>query len=500
MENMSSFQPYPDLPQIKVFQDSISTDPDNLSIYSLDNDLSKLDPAEGNAGRLGTTANRTAELQLRLLNMEKSVAGHPQIYTATRDAGDSSFSCYPALGAATLPDRHELQPRTGPNARYMSPSGSWGGDRSGTEVDSSPSEGSRSPRSVWAFGSPYMQQEYTQDSLTFSPNRQIYHQAMETTEHPFPAGDQPSFCHSVTPQEIQHYPDPESESAPYGLRHPERNTGVCYDEVKEREEVSPRVGMNQGYEDDEDDEELYPPTKMMKFTTNLYAAADPPTTRSLSRRNKPKPAATPRTSRPNTRDRARGGGRAATGKAKPAHQNVDRLFVCSFSHYGCPSTFQSKNEWKRHVTSQHLKLGFFQCDVGFCNPTKGRRSVNTSGATGHRYNRKDLFTQHQRRMHKPQALIKNPSERLNTAFETSLEDVRQRCWIESRQPPMRSDCGFCDRHFEGVKSWEDRMEHVGKHFENGDREEYEDEALREWALEEGLIQPSEDGRLVLTGN
>ncbi|KAL8993682.1 MAG: hypothetical protein Q9169_006159, partial [Polycauliona sp. 2 TL-2023] len=40
-----------------------------------------------------------------------------------------------------------------------------------------------------------------------------------------------------------------------------------------------------------------------------------------------------------------------------------RPFTCSFARYGCKSTFGAKNEWKRHVSSIHLSLGIYRCDV-----------------------------------------------------------------------------------------------------------------------------------------
>lgn len=188
---------------------------------------------------------------------------------------------------------------------------------------------------------------------------------------------------------------------------------------------------------------------------------------------------------------------------------VPRIFVCSFAPYGCESTFVSKNEWKRHVTSQHLQLGFYRCDVGKCNAHAHTSSPNhlLSHATSPRsrasspppgqpndFNRKDLFTQHQRRMHAPwlqSGRRRTPTDAEHGAFEASLEEVRQRCWHGLRHPPQQSHCGFCQEIFSGEGSWDARMEHVGRHFEREDRqalgEEVEDVALREWGLREGIV-------------
>ncbi|KAE8371039.1 hypothetical protein BDV26DRAFT_276866 [Aspergillus bertholletiae] len=164
-----------------------------------------------------------------------------------------------------------------------------------------------------------------------------------------------------------------------------------------------------------------------------------------------------------------------------------RTFVCTFARYGCTSSFASKNEWKRHVTSQHLQLGIYRCDVGQCdvnNPNNARPLSNTND-----FNRKDLFTQHQRRMHTPWAKS-TPTAEEKRRFEADLEAVQIRCWHEQRHAPSRSACGFCGAEFAGYQSWNQRMEHVGRHYEKGDVSldvEKEDIALRDWAIQEGIL-------------
>ncbi|KAJ5781342.1 hypothetical protein N7457_006502 [Penicillium paradoxum] len=176
-----------------------------------------------------------------------------------------------------------------------------------------------------------------------------------------------------------------------------------------------------------------------------------------------------------------------------------RTFVCSFAPYGCKSTFVSKNEWKRHVTSQHLLLGFYRCDVGRCKvrtPVSTSKSRCDSPPPGqpNDFNRKDLFTQHHRRMHAPwqqPARRRVPADSERQSFESSLEAVRRRCWHPLRDPPIQSHCGFCGETFKGSTSWDVRMEHVGRHFEREDTaclgNEIEDVALREWGLAEGIL-------------
>ena len=124
------------------------------------------------------------------------------------------------------------------------------------------------------------------------------------------------------------------------------------------------------------------------------------------------------------------------------------------------------------------------------------------------FNRKDLFTQHVRRMHAPPP---SASRADKDAFDASLEAVRARCWIALRAPPPRSTCGFCHPStqadtdkaqdasceekvskevvFDGTGAWDERMEHVGKHLERGEvlGTEREDVGLREWMVKEGLM-------------
>ncbi|KAI4282242.1 MAG: hypothetical protein L6R38_003074 [Xanthoria sp. 2 TBL-2021] len=209
-----------------------------------------------------------------------------------------------------------------------------------------------------------------------------------------------------------------------------------------------------------------------------------------------------------------------------------RPFACSFARYGCNSTFGAKNEWKRHVSSIHLSLGIYRCDVGAsCAPHPGPRSRHNNnfssshqppnpqqqGGCGYKSNRKDLFTQHLQRMHRPAASAPH-AEREH--FDKSLEEVRQRCWVSLRGAPPRSSCGYCAPHpsrqtstsgselheihdmnhhqskkhskpaiFTGPGSWEERMEHVGRHLEKGPvGTEVEDLQLRDWMLAEGLLE------------
>jgi hypothetical protein len=181
------------------------------------------------------------------------------------------------------------------------------------------------------------------------------------------------------------------------------------------------------------------------------------------------------------------------------------IFVCSFSRYGCTSTFVSKNEWKRHVASQHIQLGFCRCDVGNCGHMPDYKNSSTSthdhhDQPGHQsniFNRKDSLTKHLRRIHAPSP---DATEQERQDFVASLEDVRARCWHEQRKPPQQSSCGFCGKNFCGQDSWNNQMDHVGLHFKMDKAllEEGEDVALRDWAVSEGIIRRVGEWQWVLT--
>ncbi|MCJ1442383.1 MAG: hypothetical protein MMC23_002877 [Stictis urceolatum] len=179
-----------------------------------------------------------------------------------------------------------------------------------------------------------------------------------------------------------------------------------------------------------------------------------------------------------------------------------RPFTCTFRKYGCPATFGSKNEWKRHVSSQHLRLGIWRCDIGACYPQH----------TGHEdeelifndFNRKDLFTQHLRRMH---STPNSGSSSDKAAFDASIDEATHRCLVDIRAPPPRTTCGYCisegqNTVFEGQGGWEARMEHVGRHLESGhgeEREWIEDLELRDWMISEGLLEGNDYLGCRLTG-
>lgn len=172
-----------------------------------------------------------------------------------------------------------------------------------------------------------------------------------------------------------------------------------------------------------------------------------------------------------------------------------RPFPCAFSFAGCTSTFGSKNEWKRHITSQHLCLQYYRCSSCPRSAVEGK---------GNEFNRKDLFTQHLRRMHAP-FQIKRPASKgdakIQAEWEMHVRSMQQSCLISRRYPPQKSACPNpeCRSVFEGVGSWDEWTEHVGRHMEKGEGASMGvDHHLIDWALDEGIIESKGGGTYRLT--
>ncbi|KAI1108026.1 hypothetical protein F5Y14DRAFT_141866 [Nemania sp. NC0429] len=167
-----------------------------------------------------------------------------------------------------------------------------------------------------------------------------------------------------------------------------------------------------------------------------------------------------------------------------------RPFTCIFEFAGCHSTFASKNEWKRHCASQHIVLQYWVCQKDGCAQVSNKFNAPKKSSSGSRrrsglprhsatscspalpngtiFNRKDLYTQHLRRMHVP-AHLKNKVKSKSHAPEwEELERVCQEEAIRTRcQLPVHMVCPaqHCSVRFDGTNAWDDRMEHVAKHLE-----------------------------------
>ncbi|OLN85889.1 hypothetical protein CCHL11_05400 [Colletotrichum chlorophyti] len=168
---------------------------------------------------------------------------------------------------------------------------------------------------------------------------------------------------------------------------------------------------------------------------------------------------------------------------KHMKQHHTRPFVCVFNYAGCPSTFASKNEWKRHVSSQHLALQYWLCIQDGCcktkNPPTNRRSssMTTSDYTaptppalpnGAIFNRKDLYTQHVRRMHVPPNVRKAQKQKKPTPeWDERLKSLQAEAETTRCDLPQHMSCpaAGCTQEFRGPQAWDERMEHVARHLE-----------------------------------
>ncbi|KAH0545043.1 hypothetical protein FGG08_000814 [Glutinoglossum americanum] len=191
---------------------------------------------------------------------------------------------------------------------------------------------------------------------------------------------------------------------------------------------------------------------------------------------------------------------------KHMHTQHTRPFLCTFYFAECGQHFGSKNEWKRHVHSQHLQLGYWQCDYAACADRSGSNF----------FNRKDLFTQHLRRMHLPKAPAQSEwqsssrestirAANQNHAAEQQFPEIWKRCYRVRREAPTNSTCGYCGKKFQGIGSWDDRMEHVGHHYENSQSpvkpsDWKEDKELIGWMLKEGLIRRKDEDTTMTDGS
>lgn len=198
-----------------------------------------------------------------------------------------------------------------------------------------------------------------------------------------------------------------------------------------------------------------------------------------------------------------------TSLEKHIKQQHTRPFICIFGFAGCPSTFAAKNEWKRHVATQHLFIDYWRCDIDSCakvsNSLPGGGGSKSSGRSrkqagssiagsanapkGAIFNRKDLFTQHLKRMHMPLP------QKKPTKLSKDQEEYIRACQDEAHQKrfdlpsSMLCPAEGCNIHFEGRASWDDRMEHVAKHLEKAANNEEplidfggeHDPTLTEWA-------------------
>ncbi|PTB69748.1 hypothetical protein BBK36DRAFT_1111686 [Trichoderma citrinoviride] len=156
------------------------------------------------------------------------------------------------------------------------------------------------------------------------------------------------------------------------------------------------------------------------------------------------------------------------------HTNLEhpRPYICVFHYAGCTARFDAKNEWKRHVSTKHLGLKYWVCTEGKCAEERQSSYQRYAGLPlyGNIFNRKDLYTQHIRRMHatvtgQGTTDYKGADARSDCMVKKMQEDaLRIRCRLPTWMPcPVQS----CDKAFTGANAWDERMEHVAQqHFDN----------------------------------
>ncbi|KAK8113633.1 hypothetical protein PG999_005702 [Apiospora kogelbergensis] len=186
-----------------------------------------------------------------------------------------------------------------------------------------------------------------------------------------------------------------------------------------------------------------------------------------------------------------------TGLQNHIKKQHTRPFSCVFAFAGCNSTFAAKNEWKRHVASQHLLLFYWLCDQDSCtklsNSSSNRSCPNSPNLpNGAIFNRKDLYTQHVRRMHVPLSVKKQLKQKATVPeWEERVQDLQKEAHKPRCSLPEYMTCPApgCTTIFDGPGAWDERMEHVAKHLEkaaNGLEERtvfggHNDPTLTEWA-------------------
>jgi uncharacterized C2H2 Zn-finger protein len=153
------------------------------------------------------------------------------------------------------------------------------------------------------------------------------------------------------------------------------------------------------------------------------------------------------------------------------HVRVDhqRPFTCMFQPAGCLAAFTTKNEWKRHINALHLQEFFYLCRHSTCPGSKNDLNKVTrledDPETGSVFNRRDLYESHIKRMHftKQSRPVPKDAEwkKVSKRFRDSA--IRKRCQLPTL---MQCPAEGCTREFTGVKAWDERTEHIGRHMEH----------------------------------
>lgn len=145
----------------------------------------------------------------------------------------------------------------------------------------------------------------------------------------------------------------------------------------------------------------------------------------------------------------------------------EKPYGCTYKT--CHKMFGSKNDWKRHESSQHFQMESWNCDYTGCDKVLPRR---------------ELFKTHLQNDHKLLSSHK---------IENKLESCRL-----GRHCDPRFWCGFCIRFIEirekVVNSWTKRCDHIDNHLfgkEGVEKKNMGDWCYLEDKLAEGDPEPSE---------
>ncbi|KFY22860.1 hypothetical protein V493_06277 [Pseudogymnoascus sp. VKM F-4281 (FW-2241)] len=161
-------------------------------------------------------------------------------------------------------------------------------------------------------------------------------------------------------------------------------------------------------------------------------------------------------------------------------------FLCTFAFAGCDLVFTSKDAWKQHVVSNHMSFVYWECPLKPCP-----RPL---------FHREDLLEEHLRWVHSPPLGV-SPKSRYR-----QIAALIKRGERPGRRPIMEISCPVpgCIEGWRSIgdSAWDERMEHVARHWEAVAKEEEvggwteEGGGLLEWAIRQGAVREGEGGKLV----
>lgn len=289
--------------------------------------------------------------------------------------------------------------------------------------------------------------------------------------------------------QVQKYADAEPEYTSFGDEH----YGAYYQQGYYPVQLAMDHPIDGGYDGDSISTVKEVQTPPENALETAHGRECGPVIRRRTARSRPAPYPSSKAAKRSCNSRSLTGLRATQVGEIEGHSTEasSRAFPCPLTRYGCTSSFGSKNEWKRHINTQHLRLGFWRCDQ--C-PLLDRKPND--------FNRKDLFIQHVRRMHPNSYSAPIVSKRTQSTKSSKTEEdpilaaASLRCFRSLRSPPTKSECLFCPESFAGAGSWDDRLEHVGRHMETAKKEGEDtmhpndwrhDRATEDWLQAEGII-------------